>query len=180
MHAGFLTDHPCKRPMSKKLIVALDSQIHDVIAADPVLRVRLRECQSAGLISVVTTHIQQSELSDIPQAKDIGQADVVDAVSIGASAAVWDRSLWEVDRLATPEAGAVFDHIQNRSARHTEDAMIGATAYTDADILVTDDSRLRRRFESLGCPVEVLSSAQFADRVASLCASIDSQPRPPK
>jgi hypothetical protein len=177
-HKNSLTD-PYMRSMSK-IVVTLDSQIHDVVAADPVLQARLKECQSAGLISVITTHIQQSELSDIPQAKDIGQADAVDAVSIGASAAVWDRSLWDVDRLATPEAAAVFDHIQNRSARNTEDAMIGTTAYTDADILVTDDSRLRRRFQSLGSPVEVLSSAQFADRVASLCANIDSQPRPTK
>jgi hypothetical protein len=46
--------------------------------------------------------------------------------------------------------------------------MIGVTAITDADILVTDDIDFRKAFVALGTNVEAMSSAEFVGYLAAL------------
>jgi predicted nuclease of predicted toxin-antitoxin system len=51
--------------------------------------------------------------------------------------------------------------------RHTEDAMIGATALIEAAILVTNDDRFRKKFIALSSPVKTMSSDEFFSYLSS-------------
>ncbi|MBI3702717.1 MAG: hypothetical protein HY244_02415 [Rhizobiales bacterium] len=140
----------------------LDTDIHDTIAVDEEFARRIKQCQAAGHITLQSTHIQQEEIADIPTDRDIGQANVVDTQRIGASVLVWGKSLWGEDRWGTKDMNEAFVQLQKGNLKHTEDAMIGVTALTDADILVTNDQRFRTKFQSLTSRVIVMSSEEFA------------------
>jgi len=148
--------------------VILDSQIHDIVAADASLKQLIERCQSAGHITVLSTHVQGEELGKIPPHKDIGQATTVGAEQIGTSVFVLDYSYLDLDQLGTPAADAAFAQLQIGNLKHTEDAMIGTTALTDADILVTNDQKFRKGFEKLGSTVKVMSAAEFSTYLAGL------------
>jgi carbonic anhydrase/acetyltransferase-like protein (isoleucine patch superfamily) len=52
--------------------------------------------------------------------------------------------------------------------RHTEDAMIGASALIEANILVTNDDRFRKKFIALGSAVKTMSSDELFSYLSSL------------
>jgi hypothetical protein len=148
--------------------VMLDSHIYDAVAANPALKQKIERCQANGHITLLSTHIQAEELARIPPERDIGQASAVDTESIGTSVFVLDYSYLDVDRLGTPEADNAFSQLQINNPKHTEDAMIGATALTDADILVTNDIGFRKRFKKLGSKLRIMSGSEFENYLAGL------------
>jgi hypothetical protein len=148
--------------------VICDSNIHDAIAADAKLKQLVDQCQATGRITFKITHVQLGELAEIPSDRDIGQANAINAERIGPSIFVLGHSRLDEDRLGTAETNSAFAAIQKGSPRHTEDAMIGATALTDADILVTNDGNFSKKFEALGTNVKVMSSVEFAIYLAGL------------
>jgi hypothetical protein len=148
--------------------VICDSMIHDAIAADAKLKQLVDQRQAAGHVTFKTLHVQLEELAKIPSDRDIGQANAINAERIGSSVFVLDYSRLDEDRLGTDETNSAFDAIKKGNPRHTEDAMIGATALTDADILVTNDGDFRKKFEALGTNVRVMSSEEFAIYLAGL------------
>ncbi len=93
---------------------------------------------------------------------------------IGSGVFVLDYSRLDEDRLGTAETNTAFAELQNKNPKHTEDAMIGATALTDADILVTNDEHFKKKFVTLKSGVKVMSSDEFAAYLAGL-----SSPRRP-
>jgi predicted nucleic acid-binding protein len=148
--------------------VICDTNIHDAVAADADLKDLVERCQAAGQIVLTTTHVQLGELSRIPEPNDIGQANAIKAKRTGAAVFVLDYSRLDEDRLGSAETNAAFAALQKGNLHHTGDAMIGATALSDADILVTNDGKLRKRFEALKTHVQVMSSAEFKNYLANL------------
>jgi predicted nucleic acid-binding protein len=147
--------------------IILDTQIYDAVAANPALKDLIEQHCKNGKIIVLTTHVQLEELQDIPPHRDIGQTRAVDAKRTGTSVFVLDHSFLDEDRLGSPESSEAFARLQI-GAKHTKDAMIGATAVTDADILVTDDAPFRRRFKKLESRVRVMSSEEFFSYLSAL------------
>jgi predicted nucleic acid-binding protein len=158
-----------RHTMAKCIIC--DSNVHDAVAIDDGLKRLIDQCQKKGRIVLKTTPVQIAELSRIPDAKDTGQANAISAERIGSAVAVFDHSGFDEDRLGTDGANAAFEALKKGGANHVEDAMIGATALLDADILVTDDNTFRKRFEALGAPVQVMSSIQFRSYLKGLLQS---------
>jgi predicted nucleic acid-binding protein len=148
--------------------VICDSNIHDAVARETALKNLIERAQVAGHIVLLTTHVQLTELSEIPVANDIGQAEAINAERTGAAVFVLDYSRLDEDRLGTPEADAAFAAIQRGNCQHTEDAMIGVTALADADILVTNDIDFKKRFDALQSRVQVMSSSEFEDHLTHL------------
>ncbi len=146
--------------------VICDSNIHDAVAADGHLKSLIDQCRDCGLIILKTTHVQDTELSKIPDENDIGQKGAINAERIGTAVFVLGYSRLGEDRLGG--INAAFAALQKGNPKHTEDAMIGATAFSDADILVTNDSNFRKKFEKLKANTTVMSSAEFGSWLTDL------------
>ena len=130
--------------------ITFDSNAFDFVAADPDLKSTIKECQDLGLISIWGTHIQGGELAAIPDSRNIGQAQTVaDINRTGTALFFCNFSHLGVDRLSSAESLAAFSAIQANNPKHTNDALIGATALVDTDMLVTDDGRLQSKFNQL-------------------------------
>ena len=155
--------------MPKRIIC--DSNVHDAVATDAVLKRLIDCCQTMGHIVLVTTPIQITELSRIPETENIGQASAISAKRIGSAVVVLDHSGYDEDRLGSDATNAAFSALQKGNAKHTVDAMIGATALSDADILVTDDRPFGKNFKALGTQVQVMSSIEFASYLQSVLAN---------
>ncbi len=152
--------------------VMCDSNVHDAVARnDWNLKQLIRRCSASGLIAFKTTRVQLTELSQIPIENNIGQATAINAKRIGISMFFCGWSWLGDDRLGGPITHAAFEALRNGNPKHSADAMIGVTALTDADVLVTDDDDFRKQFKKLNTSVRVLSSSEFASDLGSLIAA---------
>ena len=154
--------------MPKRIIC--DSNVHDAVATDAVLKRLIDCCQTMGHIVLVTTPIQITELSRIPETENIGQASAISAKRIGSAVVVLDHSGFDEDRLGSDATNAAFSALQKGNAKHTVDAMIGATALSDADILVTDDRPFGKKIQGTG----YASASHVVDRI---CLVSSERPR---
>jgi predicted nucleic acid-binding protein len=148
--------------------VMIDTHIYDVVAADSEMKALIERRQLDGQIKLISTHIEAGELAKIPGDRDIGQATAVNTERVGAAVFVLDYSKLDEDRLGTEEANSAFSQIQKNNLRHTEDAMIGATALIEVDILVTDDDRFKRKFAALKSDIKMMSADEFGIYLRSL------------
>jgi hypothetical protein len=156
--------------------ITFDSNAFDFVAADPDLKSTIKECQDLGLISIWGTHIQGGELAAIPDSRDIGQAQAVaDINRTGTALFFCNFSHLGVDRLSSAESLAAFSAIQANNPKHTNDALIGATALVDTDMLVTDDGCLQSKFNQLAGVAKAISLAEFVTYLTDLLADAKSQ-----
>jgi hypothetical protein len=136
----------------------LDTNVYDAAIDNDQLRNLMAKKQESGSIALFSTRIENEELAAIPPLQDRGQKSAVQTVLISPAVFVLDASHLDDDRLGTDEANAAFNYLQNGSKKHTNDAMIGATAMIDADILVTNDHRLLNRLSAIDSKVKVITS----------------------
>jgi len=136
--------------MAVKIMV--DSNVHDKVAADPVFKARIAQCQQAGSIELLTTHVQADDLANVPPNRDIGQATAINAERTSTSAAAWDVSRWDEADWGRKTVHKAFAGLASGNPKHVPDALIGVTAQTKADIFVTEDDRFRRHMQQLGVP----------------------------
>jgi rRNA-processing protein FCF1 len=148
--------------------VILDTMVYDAVENDQQLKQLIRGCQDAGHISIFTTHVQKDQLAQIPPEKDVGQASAVAAMQIATSVTVIGYSRIGQSRIGGNEENDVYSKLRINNSKHTEDAIIGTTAYHDADILVTDDKGFRNRLKNLRSRVKVMSSAEFKNYLHDL------------
>jgi hypothetical protein len=154
------------RAMPKKIM--FDSDVHDAIAADAELKQLIVDCQRDGRIELMSTHVQADQLAQIPLDRDIGQATAVQAEQIPTSAGVWDVSRWGSAHWGTEAANIAVAKLSKNKSAHVEDGLIGATALSEADVLVTNDKRFRRRAKAAFGSFKVLSSDELKDYLKSL------------
>ena len=148
--------------------ILLDTQAYDFVAANMRLKTLIADMQQDGRIELISTRIEADELDEIPPHRDIGQKSSVSSSKVGSAIFLLDISFLDEDRLGSDEVNAAFHHIENGKPKHTNDAMIGATAYSDADYLVTNDNRLIRRFSKLSGPCKVVKPDQLENLLNSL------------
>ena len=152
--------------------VMCDSMVHDAVARnDWNLKHLIEQCRAAGHVVFKTTRVQLMQLARIPVHKDIGQASAINAERIGISMFFCGLSRVGEDRLGGPAIKSAFEALRTGNPKHSPDALIGITALTDADILVTDERDFRNRFRRLCTRVQTMSSAEFAWYLASLLAA---------
>ena len=151
--------------------VMCDSMVHDAVARnDWNLKYLIDECRAAGHVVFETTRVQLLQLARIPARRDIGQRNAIDAKRIGIPMFFCGWSKLGEDRLGGPAIHSVFEALRIGNPKHSADAMIGITALTSADILVTDERDFRNRFKRLDMRVQTMSSAEFASYLAGLLA----------
>ena len=131
--------------------IMLDTNEYDKLLVAPHAYDRLLALLAEGKIELLATHIQKDEIMAVEDAikKARLQAVLSRARMIATRGIVLDVSRFDQSRFGNDEDHKLIEHIRgSRRDRDTEDALIAATAATDADVLVTDDESLMRRLNS--------------------------------
>lgn len=148
--------------------VMLDSHIHDLIVGNPALREVVDTAQAAGKLTLVSTHVQHDELSRISDEQKRDAVLGIPVESQPTKGIVWGVSSWKGAHWGDKADGQIINHIMKGKLADAEDALIAATAAKTADVLVTNDGRLRKRIRSSGSPLRVWTSEEFASWLQSL------------
>jgi hypothetical protein len=142
--------------------IMLDSNVHDSIAADLAVLEAIRKRIEDGQLTLVSTHIQRDELSRAPEPKRTALLAIYDLTqTIPTTGAMFDVSHFDEASWGTDEASASAVLLMAGNLKHAEDALIAATASTEADALVTHETRLASKIERAGFPGEVWSWDRF-------------------
>ena len=140
--------------------IALDTNVYNRVGATWGLTRRIRRLTNAGTLTILTTHVQEDQLAGAPWWKRVRIARIP-RVDVPTSDFVIGHSRLGRARLGT---GEPFEQIRGTTT-HTEDGLIGATAFAEDAVLVTEDRRLQSRASEAG--VEVWTFTQFAEWVRS-------------
>ena len=147
----------------------LDTQIYDLIVDTPGMTERLNELSREGKVVVLSTHIQEDELAEIPDKRKRAAVARIVKEKVPTSGAIWDISRWDEGTWGDGSSGGMsIDEVRSPSAGHGKDALIATTAARDADILVTNDTRLANRVRTLDAPFDVWSFDEFREYVFSV------------
>jgi predicted nucleic acid-binding protein len=132
----------------------LDSMIHDFLVEAPQRMSALTKLVERGDVELVSTHIQADEIARTPDAEKRERLQRVPTRPTPTAGIVLDVS--RLDMSAFADAGPI-EAVRRGNPKHTEDALIAATALREDLVLVTNDHVLSRRATDLG--VEVWNSA---------------------
>jgi predicted nucleic acid-binding protein len=144
--------------------IMLDTNVHDLIAADHGVRDAILKRIEYGQLRLVSTHIQRDELARAPGPKrDALLAIYGLAEKVPTTGAMFDVSCFDEASWGTDEASVSTVALMAGNHKHAEDALIAATASNEADVLVTDDTRLASKIPRAGFTCEVWSWGQFVE-----------------
>lgn len=164
----------------KPLRFVLDSNIYDCfINADLTLNElhveKVNRCIQAGLIEIYITHVQVDEHNATPnKSKRNALADVrykLPARLIATSGAIWDVSKWDMCTYDNGAGEITLEQIQKGNPKHSEDALISATASAGADVFVTNEKQLKNKINNLATPLHVWTFTDFIVHVQDLLSS---------
>ncbi|MSO85492.1 MAG: hypothetical protein EXR02_06765 [Rhodospirillales bacterium] len=114
--------------------IMLDSNVYDQIIARDGFSNRLNEAVQRGHIEILKTHIQDDELTRIPDPEKVRAVSEVPGQEINTSGSVWGVSKWGKSCWGDGPADIKFDDIQRGNSKHTNDALIAITAAAQADV----------------------------------------------
>jgi predicted nucleic acid-binding protein len=151
--------------------IMLDTNEYDKLLAAPHVYDRLLALLAEGKIELLATHIQKDEIMAVEDTikKARLQALLSRARMIATRGSVFGVSRFDQSRFGRDEDHKLIEHKliehirRSRWDRDTEDALIAATAATDADVLVTDDESLMRRlnsYPSIQCEVIIFKELE--------------------
>ena len=150
--------------------VMLDTQIYDLIIATPDMVRRLNALTDAGTLEILSTFAQEEELAAIPDDGKRRDAFQIKRTRVPAAAGPWGLAPWGEFPWGADgsEAGLPVSTIVSPKGKHWYDALIACTASGDADVLVTEDQRVRKRVAARGIRCAVWSFSQFRNCVFRL------------
>lgn len=152
---------------------ALDSMVYDRIAADSHVRKKVIDASARALMVLLSTHIQEDQLAATPDPAKrpslLAALQEIAPIRVPTAGAVWDLSKWgEATWGDGSDSGIIIGQVDSPARKHTTDALIATTGARDADVLVTDDTRLRKRVKGFGAKCEVWGFERFKAHVLSL------------
>lgn len=150
----------------------LDSMIYDKIALDPDFMGKLKVACNQGVITVLSTHIQEDQLAATPDPRWrvtlLNTLEAIAPTKVATAGLVWGLSKWGESAWGDGvESGISVGQVDSDARNHTQDALIATTAARDADILVTEETRLQNRLRALGTKCEVWDFERFKAYVLS-------------
>lgn len=147
----------------------LDTQIYDRIITESGLAERLNLLSKVGKLEILATHIQQDEIAAITDERKRTAVQQIMTRCVPTSGAIWGVSKWGMCTWGDGSAGGFsIDKIRSPSKGHTADGLIATTAAKDADVLVTEDSRLTKRLKALDSQCAVWEHSRFRTYVFGL------------
>ena len=147
----------------------LDSNVYDKIVKTTGMLDRLNDLSAAGEIVILTMHVQEHQLAATPPKNEVKKAKIqkVKRTRVAPSAFLWGITPWGEAPWGSDgsEGGlSVFDVI-TPSGNDVEDALIASTASAEADVLVTEDARLRKRVLRRGIRCRVWTFKHLKDYI---------------
>lgn len=140
----------------------LDTMIYDKVVDTPEMLELLLRLIDGGKVEIFATHIQEDELAKIPDERKRAEVAKIPRQEIPTSGMVWDTSKWDKSTWGDgSESGVSIDEIRSEKRGHTRDALIATSASANADVLVTDDNRLKNRLKDSDARCEVWDIEQF-------------------
>jgi hypothetical protein len=140
----------------------LDSNVHDLIAADQCVLDAIKQRIVDNRLKLVSTHVQRDELSLAPEPKRAALLEIYGlAEKVPTNGAVWDVSSWDECSWGTAKVIASIVELMMGNPNHAEDALIAATAPGEADAFVTNDNRLASKIRCSEGSVKVWSWDEF-------------------
>ena len=150
--------------------IMIDTNIYDSLIDDSKTFKLVEQLMEKELVKILTTHIQEDE---VEQTKVTDKREELKKVpitnKIGTSLFVIGTSRIGEARLGSgAENGVEFTRIQRSNSKHTNDAIIAFTAAKEADVLVTEDAKLRAKLKAQSTTLEVWDYKRFTDYINSL------------
>lgn len=142
----------------------IDTNIFDRIVVTEAVATKLQYMVKQGLVNIITTHIQEDELTQLSDAEKRKRIASIPREVIPTSAFVLGKSRLGMARLG----GNGIEEIRQGNLRHTNNALIAATAHGYADVLVTEDKTLASRVRAKQFNVAVWDYQQFFQYIMSL------------
>jgi hypothetical protein len=138
-----------------------DSMIYDRLVEDEGCRnLLIRRCEQ-GLVEVLVTHIQLDQLQATPDAEKrallLAMANAIRSTRIPTDGAVWGLSKWGESKWGGGTADIKVDDIASGNLRHYADGLLVATAAAEADIFVTEETRLPKKIRRYQTNLRALS-----------------------
>ena len=124
------------------LVALLDTNVFDRLVADDEGRQAVLAAVEHQRLRLRTTHVQEDELANITDADKRAAIEAIPRDVVPTSVMVLGVSKWGEARLGGTDEYAA---IRSESGNHVQDAIIAATAASDAHVLVTEDRRLAKR-----------------------------------
>jgi hypothetical protein len=154
---GRLTiDFNAIRSIDSCMRIMLDSNVHDLVVANQRSLSAIKERIADGRLTLVSTHVQRDELLLAPESKRAELMAIYGlAEKVSTAGAIFDVSKWDECSWGSDEVNASIVALMAGNTRHAEDALIAATASGDADVFVTNETRLASRIKRAGFPVNV-------------------------
>ena len=113
-------------------------------------------------MKLISTHVQRDELSLAPDHKRDALLAIYELSEVAqTTGAVWDVSRWDQSTYGSDEVNTSIDALMAGNPKHAEDALIAATAAGEADVLVTNETRLASKIQRAGFAVDLWSWDQF-------------------
>jgi predicted nucleic acid-binding protein len=152
--------------------VMLDSNIFDAIIKDASLIDHLNALSAGGRLTILTTHVQEDELAQIPDPVKREQISKIRRTYVRTAGGVWGVSKYGMSTWGDgSQSGCSIGEIDSTSHKHTADALIATTASADADVLVTNDDRLPKRMAETQARCKVWKFEEFRDHIDRLLAT---------
>ncbi len=146
----------------------LDTMIFTHIVGDAAFAKVVRDAASSGSITIVTTHVQEDQIADNPDAEKREAISRIPRAVVPTTGFALGVSKLGMAGLADEETSATIERIGQRHLKNTKDALIAASARDEADAIVTDDKTLRKRIRREGLDVTLLTFEEFRRHVLSL------------
>ena len=157
--------------------IMVDTNIYDKIIETPGMLERLNSHTADGHLTVLTTFVQEEQIAAITDTEKRKMIQSIQRTKVPPAAGLWGLTPWgefpwgsdgsegglpvhEVMTTITPEQADVAmpkEHAEAFGLRrgHSGDALIASTASVEADVLVTEDGRLRKKVKNSGAKCHV-------------------------
>jgi hypothetical protein len=158
--------------------IAIDSNVVDVIADTPGLLTAIQAATASGQLRIITTHVLEDELGQIPDERQRTRLLAVYAAlpkeQVPTRDFVIGKSRLDGARLSDGRGYGRYIGA-GTPGKHAYDALIALTAAQDADVLVTREglgtrNRMPRRLGRAYPSFEVWGAEEFTAYVFGLAA----------
>jgi len=146
----------------------LDTNIFVHIVEDPAFASVVRDAALSGSITIVSTHIQEDQIADNPDAEQREAISRIPRTVVPTTGFATGVSRLGMAAFADDDTSATIERMGQRHLKNTKDALIAASAGEKADVIVTEDKTLRKRIQREGLNVTLLTFEDFRFQVLSL------------
>jgi predicted nucleic acid-binding protein len=143
--------------------IMLDTMIYDAIVANPEAMRLVMFLTEKGTLNIVTTHIQEDQLAGIIDDAKRRAVLSIPTSKVTTNGAVWNLSKWDECTWGSDKTDTAINDLIKCNPKHAPDALIGVTASSAADILVTADKQLTARIKVSDLKLKVLDFEGFVN-----------------